>query len=205
MAREGGPPLRVLVTTVGSSGDVHPFVAIGAALRDRGHDVTMLVNPYFESTVRGAGLDYAPLGTYWSPTDAARAHPGAFRRLTGTWVVMRTLFMEGLRDAYPSLRATLERMRPDVVVGHQISFGLPWLVREFGSRWVTCVLSPSTLLSDEDPSVYPFGLDVRGRPMWLRRFQHANALRMMGMILDRPMNRFRREIGVDTARNVLFG
>ena len=201
---EPDPPLRILVVTVGSSGDVHPFVAIASVLRDRGHDVTVQVNPYFESTVRGAGLDYRALGSYLSPTDVARDNPAAFRRYTGTYVVMRSLFMEGFREAYPSLRAAFEEIRPDVVVGHQISFGLPWLAREFGAAWVTCVLSPSTLISNHDPSVYPFGMDARNKPMWMRRVHHVGAQLMTSMILDPPMNRFRKSIGVAPARNILF-
>lgn len=201
---EPGRRLRILVVTVGSSGDVHPFVAIASALRDRGHDVTMQVNPYFESTVTGAGLEYRALGSYLSPTVVARDTPEAFGRFTGTFVVMRKLFMEGFRDAYPSLRAAFEALRPDVVVGHQISFGLPWLTREFGAAWVTCVLSPSTLLSDHEPSVYPFGPDVRDKPMWMRRFSHAAARRTTSMILDPPMNRFRRDLGLPRVRDTFF-
>ena len=197
-------PLRILVTTAGSSGDVHPFVAVAQALQAHGHDVTMLVNPYFESTVRGAGLKYHALGPYLSPTDVARDNPAAFGRLTGTWVIMRRLFMPGLRDCYPSLRATFEELHPDVVVGHQISFGLPWLTREFGARWVTCVLSPSTLISNDDPSVYPLGPDVRNAPMWRRRAHHWAARRALSFMLDRPMNRFRRELGLPPVRDTLF-
>lgn len=196
--------MRILVTTVGSSGDVHPFIAIALELQARGHDVTVLVNPYFESTVRGAGLSFHPLGTHLSPTDVARDNPAAFGRITGTYVLIRRLFVPTFREVYPGLRAAFEELRPDVVVGHQISFGLPWLTREFGARWATCVLSPSTLLSDDDPAVYPTGPDPHKAPMWWRRFHNWSARTVMGILLDPPMNRFRREIGVAPAHDIFF-
>jgi UDP:flavonoid glycosyltransferase YjiC (YdhE family) len=36
--------LHVLLPTMGSAGDVHPFIALGAALQARGHRATILTN-----------------------------------------------------------------------------------------------------------------------------------------------------------------
>jgi sterol 3beta-glucosyltransferase len=49
------------VITIGSQGDVRPYVAFGAELRAAGHDVRILTHPAFESLVRGHGLDFAPV------------------------------------------------------------------------------------------------------------------------------------------------
>ena len=53
--------MRVRVITVGSQGDVRPYVAFGEGLRRAGHDVRILTHPAFESLVRGHGLDFAPV------------------------------------------------------------------------------------------------------------------------------------------------
>ena len=52
---------KILLTPVGSSGDVNPFVGIGARLRQRGHDVQVLANPHFEKLIRSAGLQFLPM------------------------------------------------------------------------------------------------------------------------------------------------
>jgi len=52
-----------LLTSIGSHGDIHPFVGLGAELKKRGHRVTLLVNEYFEPLVRKVGLDFLPLGS----------------------------------------------------------------------------------------------------------------------------------------------
>jgi|CZKI01.1.fsa_nt_gi UDP:flavonoid glycosyltransferase YjiC (YdhE family) len=35
-------PLRILLATIGSSGDVHPVIGLGRALKARGHIVTIV-------------------------------------------------------------------------------------------------------------------------------------------------------------------
>src|ERR1700704_3085046 len=47
-----------LLTPVGSSGDVHPFVGIGRALRARGHDVTLMTSEPFRGISERAGLHF---------------------------------------------------------------------------------------------------------------------------------------------------
>ena len=46
--------MRVLLLTIGSAGDVHPFIGIGQKLCDRGHDVRVIVNPHFGELVTRA-------------------------------------------------------------------------------------------------------------------------------------------------------
>ena len=45
-----------------SAGDIAPFIAIGAKLRQRGHDVTVVSMPVFEAAVAEAGLSFVGVG-----------------------------------------------------------------------------------------------------------------------------------------------
>lgn len=54
--------LKILVSAWGSTGDVLPPIAVGAALRCRGHDVSFVGNPFFERPVRDAGMTMIPVG-----------------------------------------------------------------------------------------------------------------------------------------------
>jgi len=47
----------ILILTQGTGGDVHPFVKIGGALKERGHDVTLAVNRNFFGMAKDAGLE----------------------------------------------------------------------------------------------------------------------------------------------------
>jgi len=53
--------MRVAILCLGSQGDIRPFVALGAALKDRGHSVQILTNSPNESLCKQNGIEYAPL------------------------------------------------------------------------------------------------------------------------------------------------
>ena len=55
--------MNVLLNPVGSHGDVHPFVGIGRALRDRGHRVTLITAAPFRDLAARNGFDFAAVGT----------------------------------------------------------------------------------------------------------------------------------------------
>jgi len=52
-----------LLSTYGTNGDVLPFIAIGGALRHRGHEVVLHTHEYYGATARAAGLDFVPVDT----------------------------------------------------------------------------------------------------------------------------------------------
>jgi len=54
--------LKILVSAWGSTGDVLPPIAVGAALQSRGHEVSFVGNPTFERPVRDAGMTMIPVG-----------------------------------------------------------------------------------------------------------------------------------------------
>jgi len=53
--------MRAAIVTVGSRGDVHPYVALGIGLRSAGHDVTVATHERFAPLVEAHGLRFAPL------------------------------------------------------------------------------------------------------------------------------------------------
>ena len=53
--------LSVLLPTIGSSGDVHPFIALGLELKRRGHRPTVLTNPMFAPLIERVGLGFLPI------------------------------------------------------------------------------------------------------------------------------------------------
>jgi rhamnosyltransferase subunit B len=55
--------MKVVISALGSGGDVFPFIALGQVLQERGHAVTLLANPHFADAVAQAGLSLVPLGT----------------------------------------------------------------------------------------------------------------------------------------------
>lgn len=54
--------MRVLLSTIGSRGDIQPLLALGLQLRKHGQDVHLCVPPDFCSWIEGLGLPVTPIG-----------------------------------------------------------------------------------------------------------------------------------------------
>jgi UDP:flavonoid glycosyltransferase YjiC (YdhE family) len=54
--------MRITILTVGSRGDVQPYVALGVGLKGAGHDVRLATHEPFRDFVASNGLEFAPLG-----------------------------------------------------------------------------------------------------------------------------------------------
>jgi sterol 3beta-glucosyltransferase len=53
--------MNVAILTLGTRGDVQPYVALGVGLKEAGHEVTLVTGKGFEATVSGRGLRYVAL------------------------------------------------------------------------------------------------------------------------------------------------
>src|SRR4030095_4620533 len=50
--------MRILLLTIGTRGDVQPFIALGQRLKQNGHDVALCTSSSFSSFVERQGLEY---------------------------------------------------------------------------------------------------------------------------------------------------
>ena len=82
----GKPSLHVLLPTMGSAGDVHPFIALGVALKARGHRATILTNPIFQALIEAQGLGFLPVGSA-AEANAAIANPELWHLRKGFKVI----------------------------------------------------------------------------------------------------------------------
>ena len=53
--------MKIAIVTMGTLGDVRPYVALASGLRRAGYDVTLATGRGFAALVEGAGVSYAPL------------------------------------------------------------------------------------------------------------------------------------------------
>src|SRR5512147_3167790 len=54
--------MRVLLSTIGSRGDVQPLVALGLQLKALGQEVCLCVPPDFREWIEGLGMPVTPIG-----------------------------------------------------------------------------------------------------------------------------------------------
>src|ERR1700704_2972890 len=80
-------PMRVLLSTIGSRGDVQPMVALALQLRALGQEVRLCAPPDFHDLIDGFGLPFVPVGIEVrsvagsGSTAAGKLSPEALRNL----------------------------------------------------------------------------------------------------------------------------
>jgi rhamnosyltransferase subunit B len=190
--------MRFVLTPVGSSGDVHPFVGVGRALRARGHDVVIVTGGPFEDVARRAGLGFQ--GTFSNEEyEAATRHPDLWRPRRGLQIVLR-LAASRLEFAYSRLREVYEPGRT-VLVGHALSFATRLLEEKEHVPAATLHLAPSVFRSDFEQSAYAPGRTVSQAPRWVKRAIWWGIDRLLiDPNISGPLNRFRRELGLPPVR-----
>src|SRR6185295_12969073 len=62
MALANGAAMRVLLSTIGSRGDVQPLVALALQLRALGQEVHLCVPPDFRNWISSLGIPVTPIG-----------------------------------------------------------------------------------------------------------------------------------------------
>jgi hypothetical protein len=110
--------MRFVMTPVGSSGDVHPFVGIGRTLKARGHDVVIATSATFEGVVHEAGLQFYPTASA-EDFDAVSRNADIWHPRRGLRLVLGEVTAR-LQVAYDGLRELYEPGRT-VLVGHALS------------------------------------------------------------------------------------
>ncbi|WP_174928106.1 glycosyltransferase, partial [Burkholderia anthina] len=191
---------KVIVTAIGSAGDVHPLLGVARTLAMRGHDVVFCTHPPFEAAARRFGFAFVPVGTA-AEYDAAMANPAlwdprtSFRTL---WQVIAPV----VRPHYDALRALTDR--DTVLVGTLWAFSARLMQELHGTPYVSVQVSPSTLLSAQVPPTHP-RLTIPAR--WPLPVKSALMTLIERQVLDRvcgpALNAVRRELGLAPARRVL--
>jgi UDP:flavonoid glycosyltransferase YjiC (YdhE family) len=183
-----------LLTPVGSSGDVHPFVGIGRALRARGHDVTLLTAEPFRRMSEGAGLHF--VGTH-SDEDFQQLtkHPDLWHSRRGLILVLQTV-ASVMRADYPRIAGLYEPGRT-VLVGHALSVATRMFEEVHGAPAATLHLAPSIFRSDYQQPAYAPGADLSAWPVWMKRTMWRLVDRwLMDPHIVPELNRWRRELGL---------
>jgi rhamnosyltransferase subunit B len=194
--------MEIVLTALGSAGDVHPFVGLGARLQRRGHRVTVFSNPLFESLIRSSGLDFEPIGTA-AQFDAVQRDPNLWHPLRGFGTVVRFGIVAAMRPVFAAIAA--RSASGNLVVGaHSLDFGARIAQEKLGVPVATIHLAPVVFRSAELPPVLLPGLASVRLPRWATRLSYRLAdAAICDRLLAPPVNAFRRELGLPPVRRLI--
>jgi rhamnosyltransferase subunit B len=189
---------RVVFTTWGSLGDLHPYIALGVELKRRGHRVRVASVGAWRENVERAGLEFAPIRPDVSPSDPASRE--IVRRVldarSGPEYMCTEVFGPVIRQTYEDTLAAAEGA--DLLVTHQIPLTGPVVAERTGVTWVSGMLLPMGFLSAYDPPTPPQAPALRGiaaaHPVVARMLIRLGRLSMRSWV--EPVYRLRAELGM---------
>lgn len=197
---------RIVITTYGSLGDIHPYMAIALELKKRGHQPIMAMGESFRIKFEKEGLDFHPI------------RPDALLNLGQDLPLI-----EGLRQcnreseyaiAYvlmPHIRATYDDLKQAVqgaslLISHHLSFSASLVVETTNVDWISTVLSPISFLS-----AYPSlaSDSVKNNPYEVALQQVAaetiiRQIRYQGRFWSAPYRQLRQELGLKPSFDPVF-
>jgi rhamnosyltransferase subunit B len=156
---------RVVLATIGSYGDLFPYLALGRALQARGNTVVIATSASHRPIVEAAGLAFHAMRPDIDPSNREFMRSMMDPR-RGTERVFR-LIMDMAREGGADLSAATADA--DLLVTHPLAFAGPLIARRRPSlRWVSSVLAPASFFSAHDQPIMP-------QAPWI-----SHALRRMG-------------------------
>jgi len=187
--------MNILLSTIGSAGDVYPFVGIARALQTRGHDVRLITSKFFESLVKDAGIDFIEIGTIKNYLEIVQ-NPDL-------WDPQKSFKFFAEKAVIPFLRPLYEIIakydpKKTVVIAQGQAFGAYMAHEKLGFPFATIQLQPAAFRS---------AYDVPQLPGWLPPFTKRiifNGLDyfMMDKVLAPGINEFRRELGLASKKHI---
>ena len=186
--------MRLLLTALGSYGDVHPMVGLGQAMRERGHQVSVITNPHFKPVVESAGLQMIPIGTI-AEYDELAHHADLWHPSRGPMMLLRMCFRDRLRELYELIVANC--VQGETVLGaHGLDIASRIVLEKHQVPMASIHYAPIAMRSTiRSPRMFSMLLDD-WVPTWLKRMQFWLADCAIDRWFGSELNSLRSELGL---------
>ncbi len=177
--------MKIIIPTIGTRGDVQPYIALAFGLQTAQHNVTLASHPAVRGLVKSYGVQFAPMGP-----DIDIGHETAvIRGRSPNWMIG---FMRVMKFSF----AMLEQSHPDllalcrgadlVIVSHTAAGSIE--ADQLRLPTVSVTLFPQAIPVNDpnDPIIQKLFLKIAGAGM--------------GLIMTRPLDQIRKRVGLPPMR-----
>lgn len=147
--------LRVVLTNIGTYGDIHPLIALALELKRRGHSPVLAAPNVYRAKVEALGLEFQAIRPDIDPTNNVLVEM-IYDIRKGTERGLREFLFPVLRQSYEDLMAAA-RSGPgaDLLLVGELAYAGPIVAEVTGIPWASYVLAPLSFFSAYDPPVLP--------------------------------------------------
>ena len=197
--------MRIVLSNIGTLGDINPLIALALELKRRGHVPVMALPPVYRPRIEPLGLIFHAVRPDIDPKNSVLAEM-VYDVKHGTEHGLRDFLFPSLRDTFNDLMAAATQPeRADVLLLGELNYAGPIVAEVTGIPWASYVLAPLSFFSAFDPPVLP--------PY--PRLARADKVAGMGRVIKRvarfttrkwpePIYELRRELGLERGPNPLF-
>ena len=188
--------MNVLIITIGSRGDVQPFVALGKGLKAAGHRVTLCTSSSFETFIRSHGLDYGHMTDELLKLMDSDAGRDAMENTNGIFGSIKTMIRlvkkakpinkQMLKDSWEAAQAA----KPDIVLFHPKALGGVHIAEKLGVPVMMAIPLPMIVPTAESPAIGFPNWNIGG---WYNKLTYRFV--SMGFSMHNgTVNKFRQDI-----------
>jgi rhamnosyltransferase subunit B len=192
---------RIVITTIGSLGDLHPQIALAIELRQRGHDIIFATMKEYGAIIEPLGFEFHLMRPDGTPVNNPEEIAKMTDLKTGSEYVVRNWLLPNLRDTYTDLLDSAKDA--DLIVAGDIVYAAPLVAEKLGIPWVSLALAPVAFFSAYDPSViplFPFLAKLRGLGTWFNQ-AIIRLLKSVTQSWTEPIHQLRKELGLSQVFN----
>ena len=160
--------MHILILTLGSRGDVQPFVALGKGLKAVGHTVTLCTSTRFESFITEHDLNYGYMGDEMLQLMDSAQGRELMEDATNLWEIIKAtlrlfrqvapLQSKMLSDSWKTAQAA----NPDLIIFHPKTYGGLHFAEKLGIPAILAVPLPMLVPTAEHPDFGFFKLPLGG-------------------------------------------
>jgi UDP:flavonoid glycosyltransferase YjiC (YdhE family) len=182
--------MRILLASHGTRGDVQPIVALGVALKARGHIVQLVAPANFMTWVRGFGLD--------AHSDGIDVE--ALLRSSGTGLQSLNWQMRYLTNNTPMFFEPVARASEgcELIIGAGLQFAAASVAQWRKVPYAHVVFCPCATPNSATP---PPNMCTQTLPRWINQLLWRAGGPLADLALRGPVNRGRATLGLDALHN----
>jgi UDP:flavonoid glycosyltransferase YjiC (YdhE family) len=198
--------LRIVLSNIGTFGDINPLIALALELKRRGHAPVMAVPAVFAPKIVPLGLEFHAVRPDIDPENTALAAM-IYDIKKGTERGLREFLFPVLRQTYDDLLdAATQPARADLLLLGELNYAGPLVAEMTGIPWASYVLAPLSFFSAFDPPVLPpyprLARADRAVPGFGRLIRRV--ARFVSRKWPEPIYNLRAELGLPRGANPLF-